>query len=129
MVDRPNRRPAGWAAFYKFTDFTARTFRRIDHVVFWKPAHRPARKYRSRIEPVMGNRYRAPEAGKAKTRLVYARSDRGDPVGKALRRLVSGPKAQFRWRNPEINPYISRSELRSTVTSRYHDVAMAMGQA
>ncbi|MER9204094.1 hypothetical protein NKH74_34315 [Mesorhizobium sp. M0933] len=27
---------AGWAAFYKFTDFTARTFRRIDTVVFWK---------------------------------------------------------------------------------------------
>ena len=34
MVDRLNRQLAGWAAFYKFTDFTARTFRRIDHVVF-----------------------------------------------------------------------------------------------
>ena len=50
-------------------------------------------------------------------------------VGKALRRMVSSPKAQFRWRNPEINPYIFRSETRSTVTSSYHDVAMAMGQA
>lgn len=30
--------------------------------------------------------------------------------------------------NPEINPYIFRSESRSTVTSNYHDVAMAMGQ-
>ncbi|MER9896054.1 hypothetical protein NKJ40_29190 [Mesorhizobium sp. M0119] len=38
MVDRLNRQVAGWAAFYKFTDFTART-RHIDHVVFWKLAH------------------------------------------------------------------------------------------
>jgi hypothetical protein len=30
---------AGWAAFYRFTDFTALTFRRIDTVVFWKMAH------------------------------------------------------------------------------------------
>ena len=47
---------------------------------------------------------------------------------KGLRRLVSSPKAQFRWRNPERNPYIFRDELRSTVTSRYRDVAMALGQ-
>ena len=129
MVDRLNRQLAGWAAFYKFTDFTARTFRRIDHVVFWKLAHWLARKYRSRIKPLMRSWYRAPEAGKAKTWLVYGTSERGDRVGKALRRMVSSPKAQFRWRNPENNPYILRSETRSTVTSRYHDVAMAMGQA
>ena len=44
MVDRLNRQLAGWAAFYKFTDFTARTFQRIDTVVFWKLAHWLARK-------------------------------------------------------------------------------------
>jgi hypothetical protein len=129
MVDRLNRQLAGWAAFYKFTDFTARTFRRIDHVVFWKLAHWLARKYRSRIKPLMRSWYRAPEAGKAKTWLVYGRSDRGNRVGKALRRMVSSPKTQFRWRNPGRNPYILRSETRSTVTSHYHDVTMAMGQA
>lgn len=128
MVDRLNRQLAGWAAFYRFTDFTARIFRRIDHVVFWKLAHWLARKYRSRIKPLMRRWYRAPEAGKAKTWLVYGRSERGNRVGKALRRMVSSPKAQFRWRNPEINPYIFRSETRSTVTSNYRDVAMAMGQ-
>jgi hypothetical protein len=128
MIGRLNRQLAGWAAFYKFTDFTARTFRRIDHVVFWKLAHWMAQKYRSRIKPLMRNWYRAPEAGKAKTWLVYGQSERGNRVGKALRRMVSSPKAQFRWRNPETNPYIFRSEPRSTVTSRYHDVAMAMGQ-
>ena len=106
MVDRINRQLAGWAAFYKFTDFTARCFRRIDTVVFWKLAHWLARK----------------------TCLVYGRSECGNRVGKALRRMVSSPKAQFRWRNPEINPYIFRSETRSTITSNYRDVAMAMGQ-
>ena len=30
MVDRLNRQLAGWAAFYKFTDFTAKIFQRID---------------------------------------------------------------------------------------------------
>ncbi|MBX8828141.1 group II intron reverse transcriptase/maturase, partial [Ochrobactrum sp. SFR4] len=58
----------------------------------------------------------------------FGRNERGDPIGKALKRLVSSPKAQFRWRNPEENPYIFRIEDRSTVTSHYHDVAMAMGQ-
>ncbi|WP_280178040.1 reverse transcriptase domain-containing protein [Neomesorhizobium albiziae] len=128
MVDHLNRQLAGWAAFYKFTDFTARTFRHIDTVVFWKLAHWLARKYRSRIKPLMQKWYRAPEAGKAKTWLVYVATERGNRVGKALRRLVSSPKAQFRWRNPEANPYIFRSEIRNTITSRYHDVAMAMGQ-
>jgi RNA-directed DNA polymerase len=129
MIASLNRQLAGWAAFYKFTDFTAYVFRRIDHVVFWKLAHWLGHKYRSRIKPLMRKWYKAPEPGKAKTWLVYGRNERGDAIGKALHRLVSSPKAQFRWRNPEENPYVFRSEPRSTVTSHYHDVAMAMGQA
>jgi RNA-directed DNA polymerase len=129
MIASLNRQLAGWAAFYKFTDFTAYVFRRIDHIVFWKLAHWLGHKYRSRIKPLMRKWYKAPEPGKAKTWLVYGRNERGDAIGKALHRLVSSPKAQFRWRNPEENPYIFRSEPRSTVTSHYHDVAMAMGQA
>nr|WP_199823846.1 group II intron maturase-specific domain-containing protein [Labrenzia sp. OB1] len=125
MIAGLNRQLVGWAAFYKFTDFTAYVFRRIDHVVFWKMAHWLGHKYRSRIKPLMRKWFRAPEPGKAKTWLVFGRNERGDPVGKALKRLVSSPKAQFRWENP----YIFRIEDRSTVTSHYHDVAMAMGQA
>jgi len=128
MIDSLNRQLTGWAAFYKFTDFTARTFRRIDTVVFWKLAHWLARKYRTRIKPLMRKWYRAPENGQAKTWLIYGRSSRGNPVGKALRRLVTSPKAQFWWRNPERNPYIVRDEVRSTVTSRYRDVVMALSQ-
>ena len=61
-------------------------------------------------------------------RLIAQRTWLADPIGKGLRRLVSSPKAQFRWRNPERNPYIARDEPRTTVTSRYRDVAMALGQ-
>jgi group II intron reverse transcriptase/maturase len=129
MIDHLNCQLAGWAAFYKFTDFTARIFQRIDTVVFWKLAKWMARKYRTRIKSLMRKWFRAPKTGKAKTWLVYGRSERGDRLGKALRRLVASPKAQFRWRNPEINPYIFRDEIRCTITSRYHDVAMAMSQA
>jgi RNA-directed DNA polymerase len=128
MIDGLNRQLAGWAAFYKFTDFTARTFRRIDTVVFWKMAHWLARKYRTRIKPLMRKWYRVPESGQSKTWLIYGRSEKRNLVGKALRRLVSSQKAQFRWRNPERNPYITRDEPRNTVTSRYHEVAMALGQ-
>jgi hypothetical protein len=71
----------------------------------------------------------APEEGKAKTWVLYGISEQGNRIGKELRRLVGSPKMQFRWRNPEINPYIKREENRNTVTSRYRDVAMAMGQA
>ena len=41
----------------------------------------------------------------------------------------SSHQGQFQWRNPEINPYIARDEMRNTVTSRYWDVAMAKGHA
>jgi len=128
MIDSLNRQLAGWAAFYKFTDFTGRTFQRVDHVVFWKMAHWLARKYRSRFKPLMRKWYRAPETSQAKTCLLSGRRERGNLVGKAMRRLVRGQKAQFRWRNPERNPYIVRDEPRSTVTSRYHEVAKALGQ-
>jgi hypothetical protein len=128
MIDSLNRQLVGWASFYKFTDFTARTFRRIDHVVFWKLAHWLARKYRSRIKPLMRKWYRVPDIGQSKTWLIYGRSNQGKAVGKALRRLVTSQKMQFRWRNPDQNPYIFRDEIRNTLTSRYHDVAMAMGQ-
>lgn len=67
------------------------------------------------------------EIGQSKTWLMYGRSNQQNTVGKALRRLVTSRKMQFPWRNPERNPYIFRDELRNTVTSRYHDVAMAMG--
>ena len=129
MVDRLNRQLAGWAAFYKFTDFTAKMFQRIDRVVFWKLAHWLARKYRSHIKPLLRKWCRPPEKGKAKSWVFYGVSEQGNRIRVDLHRLVGSPKMQFRWRNPEANPYIKRDENRNTITSRYRDVAMAMGQA
>jgi len=126
MVDRLNSKLAGWGALHKFTDFTARTYQRIDRAVFWKLAHWLARKYHSRIKQLMQRWYRVPEKGKAKTWVLFGISEQGNRIGKALHLLVGGTKMQFRWRNPEINPYI-KEESRSTITSRYRDVAMAMG--
>jgi group II intron reverse transcriptase/maturase len=127
MVEHLNSKLAGWGAFYKYTDYTARIFQRIDRVVFWKLAHWLARKYRSHIKPLMRRWCRVPEQGKAKTWVLFGVSEQGNRVGKVLHRLVGSPKMQFRWRNPESNPYIIREENRSTITSRYRDVAMAMG--
>jgi group II intron reverse transcriptase/maturase len=129
MVHRLNQQLAGWADFYKFTDYTAHTFKHIDHVVFWKYAYWVARKYRSRIKPLLRKWYRAPANNQAKTWCMNGIDEDGENIWRTLRRLVGSPKAQFRWRNPETNPYIQRSEARSTVTSRYQDVAMAMNQA
>jgi len=125
-VDSLNRQLAGWAAFYKFTDNTAHIFKRIDHVVFWKLAHWLSRKYRCRIKRLMRKWFLAPQNTSTKTWVVFGVNEQGSRVCKPLRRLVGSQKAQFRWRNPEANPYIKRIEQRNTITSRYYDVAMAM---
>jgi RNA-directed DNA polymerase len=125
MVEKLNRKLRGWANFYQFTDYTAMTYSRIDRVVFWKLAYWLARKYRSPIKPLMRKWCKRPGAGIAKTWVLFGKTNRGSLRGTALRRLVSSPKKQFRWRLPESNPYI-RQELRSVVTSGYKDVAFAL---
>jgi len=57
----------------------------------------------------------------------YRRNARSIVFAAGISREVA--KRQFRWRNPAMNPYIVRDEERSTVTSRYRDVAMAMGHS
>jgi len=129
MIERLNQQLTGWGAFYKFTDHKARTFQNIDTIVFWKLGYWLARKYRCRIKLLMRKWYRAANNNSSKTWIVNAVNERGNRVSKALRRLVGNQKAAFRWRNPEDNPYIKRIETRNTITSRYHDVAMAMSRA
>lgn len=129
LVESLNRRIAGWANFYQFTDYTAIMYGKLDSIIFWKLAHWLARKYRTSIKKLMRKLFRRPAEGQAKTWLLFGRSGNGNLCGIALRRLVGSPKRQFRWRNPAVNPYIMKDEKRNTVTSRYHDVAMAMGHA
>jgi group II intron reverse transcriptase/maturase len=126
-VEELNQKLKGWAQFYRHTDFTARVYRKIDHVVFWKLAHWLARKYRCRIKSLMMKWCKRPEPGRAKTWVLFGKTDQGYIHGAVLSRLVSSPKLPFRWRLPEINPYV-RTEVRNTVTSRYAEVAMAVGQ-
>ena len=129
MVESLNRRLAGWSNFYQFTDYTATMYRKLDHIVFWKLAHWLARKYRCSIKKLMRRLFKRPAEGQIKTWMLFGRSANGNLCGVALRLLVGSPKRQFRWRNPEINPYMLKDQKRSTVISRYQDVAMAMGRA
>jgi len=128
MVESLNRKLMGWANFYQFTNYSAVVYGKLDRIIFWKLAHWLARKYRCSIKSLMKRWVREPENGKAKTWLLFGISGNGNQCGIALRRLVTSRKMQFRWRNPETNPYILRDEERNTVTSRYHDVTMAMSQ-
>jgi group II intron reverse transcriptase/maturase len=126
MVESLNRKLAGWANFYQFTDYTAIMYGKMDRIVFWKLAHWLARKYRTSIKSLMRQWVKHPSEGVAKTWQLFGRSAKGNLCGVTLRRLVTSRKCQFRWRNPETNPYLTRVEERNTVTSRYRDIAMAM---
>jgi RNA-directed DNA polymerase len=125
-VEKLNLKLKGWAQFYRHTDYTAIVYSKIDRTVFWKLAHWLARKYRCSIKSLLMKWCKRPEPGKAKTWVLFGKTDQGYLFGASLFRLVSSPKMSFRWRLPESNPYL-REEIRNTVTSRYTDVAMALG--
>lgn len=129
LVESLNRKLAGWVNFYRFTDYTATMYRKLDYILFWRLGHWLARKYRTSIKALMREWFRRPTKGQAKTWLLFGRSGRGNLCGAALQRAVSSRKGQFRWRNPEVNPYLKRDVQRQTVTSRYRDVAMAMSHS
>lgn len=125
-VEKLNQKLKGWAQFYRHTDYTAIVYSKIDRIIFWKLAHWLARKYRCRVKSLLMKWCKRPKPGKAKTWVLFGKTNQGNLFGASLFRLVSSPKLQFRWRLPESNPYL-RSEIRNTVTSRYADVAMAVG--
>jgi len=128
-VESLNRKLAGWANFYCYTDYTASVFSQVDRIVFWKLAHWMALKYQTPIRKLLAQWCRAPASGQAKTWVLFGRSGKGNLCGIDLRRLVSSRKCQFRWRNPESNPYCRMDDGRKTIQSRYRDVAMAMSHS
>lgn len=128
MVESLNRKTMGWGNFYRYTDYTAIMFQKLDRILFWKVAQWLARKYRTSIKSLMAQWFRSPSKGKAKTWFLFGRSAKGNLCGVELCRLANIRRLQFRWRNPKSNPY-SLTEERSTVTSRYPDVAMAMSHS
>ena len=127
MVELINRKLKGWSHFYQFTDNTAMVYNKVDRAVFWKLGHWLARKYRCSVKSIMQKWCKHPEAGKAKTWVLFGKTDNGNLCGASLFRLVSSPKKPFRFRLPECNPYL-RDDDRKTVTSKYGDVAMAVSR-
>ena len=126
-LEQISRKLKGWAQFYRYTNFTAKVYGKIDRVVFWKFAKWLGRKYRCSIKSLMMKWIRRPSTNQAKTWVVYGKSNKGNVCGTSLFRLVSSPKMRFLWRGPDINPYL-RQEERNTVTSRYSDVVMAVSR-
>jgi group II intron reverse transcriptase/maturase len=126
LVESLNRQLSGWANFYQYTDHTATIFARVDRTVFWKFGHWLARKFRRGFRSLIREYVRAPGPGRAKTWVLPGQNSRGWYGELALRRLITSRKGQFRWRNPEGNPYLIRDENRSFIESRYADVAFAL---
>ena len=126
LVESLNRQLSGWANFYQYTDYTATFFARVDRTVFWKLGHWLARKYRRGFPSLMREHVRVPEPGRAKTWVLTGQNSRGWYGELALRRLITSRKDQFRWRNPEENPYLIHDENRTLFESRYADVAFAL---
>jgi RNA-directed DNA polymerase len=126
MVQSLNRQLAGWANFYRYTDYTATIFSKVDRAVFWKLAYWLARKYRQGFRKLMRDHVRAPELGKAKTWVLRGQDSRGCYGVIALQRLVTSRKSRFLWRNPEKNPYLLSDPSRHSIESRYWDVAFAL---
>lgn len=129
MVGSLNRKLAGWANFYQFTDYTAVAYRKLDRIIFWKLAKWLACKYRTSIKKLMRGWVRSPSEGKAKTWILSGLSEHGNFCVIALRRLITSRKLRFKWHNPDVNPYLFRNNERKTFTSNYNDVAMAMRHA
>ena len=125
-VEKINQKLKGWSQFYCYTDYTSQIYRKIDRVVFWKLARWLARKYRCSVKSLLKRWCKHPETGKAKTWVLFGKTNNGNLCGETLFRLVSSSKMRFRWRLPEINPYL-REEERKTISSCYEDVALAVG--
>ncbi len=125
-VEKINQKLKGWSQFYCYTDYTSQVYKKIDRVVFWKLGLWLGRKYRCSIKSLLMKWCKHPEPDKAKTWVLFGKTDKKNLCGETLYRLVSSPKKPFRWRLPEMNPYL-REEERKTITSRYADVAMAIG--
>ena len=91
-VEKLNQKLKGWSQFYCYTDFTAQIYNKIDRIVFWKLASWLGRKYRCSIKSLLMKWCKQPEPGKAKTWVLFGKTDRGNLHGATLYRLVSSRK-------------------------------------
>lgn len=129
LVKTLNHKIVGWANFYQYTDYTAMIYSKIDRVVFWKLAHWLGTKYKTSIKQLVKKWVKAPNSSKAKSWVLGGLNKPGNYERITLRRLVTSYKGQFKYSNPESNPYLVRKDNRCTVTSRYNEIAMAVSHS
>lgn len=128
MIETINRQLTGWFNFYRFADYCSKIFQKINTIVFWKMAHWLARKYRSRIKPLLRKWYRKLPGHTAKTWVVVRQNRKGERVSGIVKRLKKGRDTRFRWKTPQVNPYLNSDEQLNFFTSKYRDLALAFGQ-
>ena len=126
VIESLNRKIAGWANFYKYTDFRAMIFRRIDRAVFWRFGHWLARKYRLKMPVLMQKLIKRPSPEKAKTWVLIGQNSKGWYGEQALGRLMTSTKRRFRYRNPAGNPYLAQVDASKICSWRFDEVALAM---
>lgn len=129
LVKSLNYKITGWTNFYQYTDYTAKVYGKLDQIVFWRLAHWLGVKYKSSIKQCASTGIRRPGTAQTKTWMVEGFNNYGYFERIFLKRFVSSRKNQFRWRNPESNPYLQRLEKRQTVTSHYKQVAIALSHS
>jgi hypothetical protein len=81
LVEDLNRRLAGWATFYQYTDYTATMYSKLDRIVFWKLAYWLARKYRCSIKTLLRRWIQRPADGSCGAEAVKVMSAEWRCVG------------------------------------------------
>lgn len=128
MVSSINRKIRGWVNFYQYTDFTAMVFNKMDQIIFWKLGYWFAKKYRLSLKELIKRWVRYPRDGGAKTWSVFGKGQNGKSCGVTLCRLVGKTKKQFRWKTPQVNPFIIGGASAKTLESRYQEIVIAMSR-
>jgi RNA-directed DNA polymerase len=129
MLSSINRKVRGWANFYQYTDFTSMMFNKMDQIIFWKLGYWLARKYRLSLKQLIKRWVRYPKEGGAKTWMVFGKGSNGKVCGVTLCRMVGTIKKQFRWKTPEVNPFIIGGASAKALESRYQEIATAMSRS
>lgn len=126
VVETINRKLNGWANFYQFVNYNARVFHHVDNVVFWKFAHWRARKYRTKLKPLMRRWFIRPTPDQAKTWSVRGKDSRGCFRDISLVRLTGRGVKRANFPSVTINPYLL--DRKQTINSNYDEVVMAFSR-
>jgi group II intron reverse transcriptase/maturase len=125
LIKKLNSKITGWSNFYKYTDYTATVYNRIDSAVFWMFGRWLAKKYRTRISEQIRRKVDRPpkEIGHVKTWRIYGLDEEGKYRAVYLKKLVGSQKERYVSQHSQANPY--QSETRKT-RPKFSEIAIAM---